>query len=153
MLQHFFKSVFLINIFFFSSISEASLYGSIKPENIKYLGIESYRNMKISNWAKNVQFRPEIVFIPKTRTDLIEIVKDANEKNKRITTIGKAHSWNSLMDGSDYLVSTVGLKQFWIHPENNTVTVEAGVTIEQLDKKIRGIGFMVACNIVGSTDI
>src|SRR5262245_58101000 len=73
--------------------------------------IERYYNKQIYNWAKNVSFRPEIVFVPKDKRELIEIVKQAKQYGKRITVIGKGHSWNPLMEGSDYLVSTIKLKQ------------------------------------------
>jgi soluble P-type ATPase len=58
---------------------------------VHYLGIESYRNVSIFNWAENVQFRPEIVFYPKSKEEIIAIVQDAKKNNKRITMIGKGH--------------------------------------------------------------
>jgi UDP-N-acetylenolpyruvoylglucosamine reductase len=121
--------------------------------NVNYLGIESYRQVKIYNWAQNVQFTPQIIFFPKSSKDLVNIVNDARTQNKRLTVIGKGHSWNPLMEGSDYLVSTLNLNQVWVDSENLKVTVEAGATIAQVDAIIEKQNLMVPCNIVGTTDI
>ncbi len=121
--------------------------------DVSGLGIESYSNKKIHNWAENVVFTPEIFFVPKNKAELIAIVKLAQQNNKRITIIGKGHSWNPLMEGSDYLISTVKLTQVWVHADEGMVTVEAGATIDLVDQVIHKHGLMVPCNIVGTTAI
>lgn len=125
-----------------------------KGQNVRYLGIESYRDVQMHNWSREVHFRPEIVFFPKTREDIITIVKDANSRNKRISIIGKGHSWNPLMAGSDYLISTVDMDRIIkIDTENNLVTVEAGATIAQVDEVLAPFGLSVPFNIVGTRNI
>ncbi len=136
-----------------ASIAPAYAYEYQSAKNVEYLGIESYRDVKIVNWAENVQFHPEIVFVPKTKEDLIKIIQDAHIHQKRVTLIGKGHSWNPLMEGAEYLISTVQLNQVWVHEEESSVTVEAGATIAHVDQIIEKKGFMVPCNIVGTTDI
>jgi L-gulonolactone oxidase len=136
-----------------TSANEAWAYKYKHGKNVRYLGIESYRGVHIYNWAQNVQFNPELVFLPQTRDDLVAIVKDAGKNNKRITLIGKGHSWNPLMEGSSYLISTIKMNKFRIHPEDSSVTVEPGATIAQVDTALEKQGFMVPCNIVGTTDI
>ncbi len=122
--------------------------------NVNYLNIESYRNPQIQNWSKIVQFKPEIIFYPKNQNEIIRIVQDANEKDKAVSIIGKGHSWNSLMEGPNYLISTVDLnKIIKIDEQNNLVTVEAGATIAQVDAELAKHNLNVPCNIVGTTDI
>lgn len=128
-------------------------YGSIKDNQIVFDSVERQAHVRIRNWAENVDFTPELLLTPKNKTELLAIVNHAKRYQKRITMIGKGHSWNPLMEGADYLVSTVKLKQVWVHAEEKAVTVEAGATIDQVDKIIEQHGFMVPCNIVGTTDI
>ena len=122
-------------------------------KNVKYLNIESYQDVAMYNWAENVQFKPEIVFFPKNQQDLVAIVKDANAKNKKITIMGKGHSWNPLMEGSSYLISTIDLNKISANVKEKLVTVEAGATIKQVDKYLARFGLVIPCNIVGTTDI
>jgi hypothetical protein len=150
------EKIILFGLFFSLAIfnfakSEAKEFE--RNKDVQFLGIESYRDVDIANWAENVKFRPEVVFLPKTKNDLITIVNDAAKHGKRITIIGKGHSWNPLMEGSDYLVSTINLNKVWLNSEDNTVTVESGATIKQVDEIIEPQGYVVSCNIVGTTDI
>ncbi len=122
--------------------------------NVNYLNIESYRNPKIQNWSRIVQFQPEIIFYPKNQEEIVRIVKDAKEKDKAVSIIGKGHSWNSLMEGPNYLISTVDLNRIiHIDEQKNLVTVEAGATIAQVDAELAKHNLNVPCNIVGTTDI
>jgi FAD/FMN-containing dehydrogenase len=121
--------------------------------DVQFLGIESYRDREATNWAKNVSFRPEYTIFPKSKADLVAIVASAREHGKRISVIGKGHSWNPLMAGDDYLVCTVHLSRIWVDVANELVTVEAGATIRDVDFELAKHGLCVPYNIVGTTDI
>lgn len=122
--------------------------------DVRYLGVESYRDVEILNWSQEIRFRPELIFFPKTRQEVVTIVKAAYASHKRISIMGKGHSWNPLMEGSDYLVCTVDLDRILgVDVENGLVTVEPGATIAQVDRTLAAFGLCMPANIVGTTEI
>ncbi|KAG0051193.1 hypothetical protein BGZ83_004014 [Gryganskiella cystojenkinii] len=93
-----------------------------------------------TNWAKNLSCQPEQTFHPKTLTDLQTIVRLAHENNKKVRCAGTGHSWSAVSVTSDYLVSTKDMNRIHV-PEREgncwTVTIETGVTIDELDLYLR----------------
>ena len=122
-------------------------------DDIRYLGVESYQDILIQNWAGNVSFTPDKIFYPKTVDEVQRIIKDAYQKKFKISMIGKGHSWNPLMHGSDYLISTKDLKGIHIDPEALTATVQAGATIKEVDIALSNMGLVFPCNVVGTSDL
>ncbi|KAF9348780.1 hypothetical protein BGX26_012849 [Mortierella sp. AD094] len=93
-----------------------------------------------TNWGKNLTSQPEATFYPNKLEDLKVIVREAKANNKKIRCAGTGHSWCGAAVTDGYLVSVNNMNK--IHPpkETNqgwTVTIETGVTIEELDLALR----------------
>ena len=62
-----------------------------------------------TNWAGNQQAWPERIFVPESRADLVEIVRTANEQEKRIRVCGEGHTFSALVPTDDFLVDVRAL--------------------------------------------
>lgn len=90
-----------------------------------------------SNWAGNQRCRPENVEQPTTEDELASIVA----RSRRVKPVGTGHSFTgaALTDGR--LVDMSGLRRLVdVDRANGTVTVEAGITIADLNELLHGLG-------------
>ncbi|KAG0020301.1 hypothetical protein BGZ80_004426 [Entomortierella chlamydospora] len=100
----------------------------------------SFSDDSWTNWGKNLTSQPEATFYPNKLEDLKVIVREAKANNKKIRCAGTGHSWCGAAVTDGYLVSVNNMNK--IHPpkETNqgwTVTIESGVTVEELDLALR----------------
>jgi hypothetical protein len=122
--------------------------------DLRCFGVESYRGVLLHNWSREIHFRPELVFFPKSPADVIAIVEAAIARDKRISIMGKGYSWNPLMVGSEYSICTVDMNRVIdVDPRRGLVTVEPGATIAEVDAVLARHGSSIPDNIVGTTDI
>ncbi|MBI5931534.1 MAG: FAD-binding protein, partial [Chloroflexi bacterium] len=93
--------------------------------------------MKIKNWAGNYEYSTLNVHYPST----IEQIQSLVKQHKKIRVIGTRHSFNSIADSPDTLIS---LEQYpspiTIHPEQNMVLFGANVTYAQLSRVLHAQG-------------
>ncbi len=89
-----------------------------------------------SNWAGNQTCQPRKIFYPKTKEELIAIVQDAAKNKYRIHAYGSFHSWSDIVC-ADYLINTDTLNKILsVDKEKMRVRVEAGIKLEDLNKKL-----------------
>lgn len=86
------------------------------------------------NWIGNQICFPKKHVYPISKDELIGIVKEAYQQNKKIRAYGGSHSWSNLVCSSDYLINTDKLNKLLdINEQINQVTVEAGIKIYDLN--------------------
>jgi len=59
----------------------------------------------VKNWSESVSFSPEEIVYPDSIHQIIEIVKLANEQNRKIRVMGSKHSFTPLISSTDLLLS------------------------------------------------
>ncbi len=115
---------------------------------------------RIRNWARTTFCRPKDIVYPRSEAEIIDLVKICNENHTPLKVVGKAHSYNDIFcAGEDGVV--VSLKKFnrveKIDRENATVTVQAGIDIPTLIRRLKphglslkNLGTNVFDNIAGA---
>lgn len=94
-----------------------------------------------SNWAGNQRIRPEGFDQPVSENDVASLVSSA----RRVRAVGTGHSFTgaALTDGR--LVSMSHLRRLVaVDREAGTITVEAGITIADLNELLHGLGLALA---------
>ena len=100
---------------------------------------------KFKNWAGNVTGTAEYYFQPTSEKEIIEIVKDAVAKNKKIKLVGAAHSWSALALPMHYLINLDKYsKVINIDKEKKQVTIQAGTRLKNLNVLLRENGLSLA---------
>ncbi len=100
---------------------------------------------KFKNWAGNITGTAENYFQPSGETEIIQIVKDAVAKDKKIKLVGAAHSWSALALPSHYLINLdYYSKILKIDKEKKQVTVQAGIRLKNLNVILRDNGLSLA---------
>jgi L-gulono-1,4-lactone dehydrogenase len=88
------------------------------------------------NWAGNQVCQATIV-TPKNTQELTNVIKKARQENKHVRAFGAGHSWNNIVCTDGYLINTSKLnKVVSVDLKKNQVTVEAGIKLEDLNKKL-----------------
>ena len=94
-----------------------------------------------SNWAGNQRCAPAAVEHPRSEGELADLVKRAAVDGRTVKTVGAGHSFTDIacttgvqvqLDGYDRLLS--------IDRDRNRVTVEAGITIADLNRRLADEG-------------
>ena len=96
------------------------------------------------NWNNEIKFDvPDNKFKkPSTIQEVQAIVKQANADNAKVKVIGAMHSITPCFVGSDIVLSCEGMKKILSLDEKNlTVTVQAGVTLNQLCNYLKPLGY------------
>jgi hypothetical protein len=108
-----------------------------------------HRRKPWRNFGGNLSFTPELVFYPRTREDLVAIVRRARRQGKQVRVVGRGHSWTPLVPVEDYLVDTRYLTRIGpIDPQRRLVTLECGVSIGALDAALRAHDLALPSNVV-----
>lgn len=94
-----------------------------------------------SNWAGNQSARPTAVHQPSSEDDLSRIVARAVADRTRVKALGSGHSFTSISASTGVMVDMRRLSRL-IHVDRaaSTVTVEAGITIADLNIVLDGLG-------------
>src|SRR5688500_11838137 len=78
----------------------------------------------LTNWAGNLQYSTDQVHYPTTVEELQEIIK----KFSKLRALGSQHSFNSIADSKENLVSSKYLNKIISFDKNaNTVKLEGGI--------------------------
>lgn len=92
----------------------------------------------LKNWAGNLEFSTGNVYYPKN----IDEVKDVVKKCKKLRALGSMHSFNTIADSNENLLSSRDLnKIILLDPSTNTVKVEAGMRYGELAPYLYEKGF------------
>lgn len=94
-----------------------------------------------TNWAGNQQCRPDSIELPLTEPQLQQVVHDAARSGRRVRAVGLGHSFSAIACGDDVLVSLERLNMVRrIDRPNRLVTVQAGIQIGHLNKRLAKVG-------------
>ncbi|MEM6402799.1 MAG: D-arabinono-1,4-lactone oxidase [Cyanobacteria bacterium P01_D01_bin.116] len=93
------------------------------------------------NWSGEYECIPNYVHHPVSQEEVRDIVRRAMERGSQIRVFGSGHSPSDMAMSDEELVCLDGLNTIKdIHTENQTVVVEAGVTIDDLSQSLAKYG-------------
>ncbi|RVU27006.1 FAD-binding protein [Sandaracinomonas limnophila] len=93
-----------------------------------------------SNWAGNLTYHRKELFAPKTRAELMDVVK----KIKNGKALGSKHSFNTVADTTESHISLVYLnKVLELDEKNGLVWVESGIRYGTLGKWLDARGYAI----------
>src|SRR5262245_46564598 len=84
-----------------------------------------------SNWAGNVRCRPARAEKPRSLSALQAAVRSASH----VRAVGAGHSWSALACSDELMLDTTALDRV-LQMDATTVTVEAGITLADLDREL-----------------
>lgn len=99
-----------------------------------------------TNWARNQRSEAKLVTprdLPSLQQAVIQAATPAaGRRQPRIRVAGGSYSWSRLIPNPDTILRTSRLRRLLdFDPAGQTVTVESGMTIQQLDRLVRKRGF------------
>ncbi|XP_054161614.1 L-gulonolactone oxidase-like [Oppia nitens] len=105
-------------------------------EEVADIGVQAkgLKNIHFTNWSQTYSCQPSLYFIPKDIEELREIIFYAKSTNKKLRVVGCGHSPSDICCTDDYMIN---LRLFnnvlSINCDTNTVKVEAGITLTELN--------------------
>lgn len=94
------------------------------------------------NWAHTSESTPENIFYPTSIEDVCKLVKEASKQNKRIRVVGAGHSFTSLVQTSEWLVSLDQLSGIEsINEEECYATALGGTRLFQIGEELGKLGY------------
>ncbi|KAM7524453.1 hypothetical protein LguiA_014355 [Lonicera macranthoides] len=130
-------------------VSAAATYYSFPfPENAKHKKAQLFRYAPlpddlhtVSNWSGTHEVQTRVFIQPETEEELVDIIKDANEKKRKIRPVGSGLSPNGIgltRAGMVNLALLDGVLE--VDKEKKTVRVQAGIRVQQLVDGIKDYG-------------
>ena len=93
-----------------------------------------------TNWSGNVTFSADRVYEPRSVDELSELVADAVRSGQTVRALGSRHSFNTIADSPDVLVSLAALPgTIDIDAEAGAATVPAGIRYGELARQLNGV--------------
>lgn len=87
------------------------------------------------NWSKTISCTPKKYFEPESIHHMREIIKEAVAKDKTVRCVGSLASPSDLWCTSEYMISTKHFdKVLSVDLVKQTITVEAGISLEKINK-------------------
>jgi FAD/FMN-containing dehydrogenase len=94
------------------------------------------------NWSESVVFMPKEIVYPKSIEEVQKIVRECNKQNRRIRMVGAGHSFSSLIETDDCLMSLDLIQGIInIEPDKHLVTVHGGTKLKKLGEDLLSKGF------------
>lgn len=119
---------------------------------ILILSLRSLTLHSWQNWAKNAECHGKIIS-PSTKEELRSAIIDAASTHRKVKVIGAGHSSNDIACCDDLLISLNHLNRILsINTEKQQVSVEAGITLEQLNRLIAQQGLALS-NLISITEL
>ena len=85
------------------------------------------------NWAGNQACAPYAQERPSSEAELVQIAKTAAADDRRVKVVGAGHSFTGIACTDGHLVDLSNYGRVLSHnPSNNTITVEAGISLSTL---------------------
>ena len=92
----------------------------------------------LKNWAGNLTYSTTDIHQPKTRDEIVAIVRSC----RKVRALGTRHCFNHIADSNDTLISTANLNRIHALDESaGTVTIGAGVRYGELCEYLHTHGF------------
>ena len=112
-----------------------------------------------SNWAGNQQCAPFSIEHPATEDELVAIVQEAVERERRVKVVGAGHSFTAIACTDGHLVDLARCGRVLDHDADaGTVTVQAGIKLsdlcDELDRRglaLQNMGDIAYQSIAGAT--
>lgn len=99
------------------------------------------------NWGECVIATPDRLVSPTTIGEVISIVKAAGKEGRKIRVVGAGHSWSPLAPCEDIMMSLRKLTSISISEDKSRVSVDPGVTVDQLAAFFKNHGVCVPSNV------
>lgn len=97
-------------------------------------------NHTYRNWAQTQKFKPARFSEPRTESEVIEVVQDALANGHQVRPHGGGHSWSDLIVTDSTLIQLDRLKTGQADLPNHRYTVQAGVRLKELIRKLAEAG-------------
>ena len=111
----------------------------------KVLNVDCDDEAHLVNWSRTHEARPKRLYQPDSVKQLADLVHYAHENGRKLRPCGTYLSPNGIATGSDMMVSLAGIDRIKdINLEKKEVTVEAGITVDQLLKELSKLGLTLA---------
>lgn len=95
-----------------------------------------------TNWAGNQSCRPTSIHRPGSEAEVCKIVAEAAQRHETVKAVGSGHSFTPTALTTGRLVDLRGLSRLVsVDRAANQVTVEAGITIDDLNNLLHGLGY------------
>lgn len=93
---------------------------------------------KIKNWAGNIEYSTDRLYVPESMEQVIDLVKKYN----KVKVLGTRHCFNTIADSKDNFISLKQLnKVVALDEAAHTVTIEAGMNYGQLCPYLENKGY------------
>lgn len=97
------------------------------------------------NWAGNSRCEPDLVLEPRSRFEVVEIVRRAAAAGQRVKVVGAGHSFTAIACTDGVLLHLDHLDRVVdVDPVRRRVTVEAGITLHRLQVELWDRGYALA---------
>ncbi len=93
------------------------------------------------NWAKRFKYRPKLIHLPTTETELISLIKNS----RKLRVFGSGHSFNEGVVSAEALLSLDQYNSILdFKPDLKLITVQAGMRVRDISKVLleRGLAFV-----------
>lgn len=114
-----------------------SLTKSVRPQSTRPATGKTW-----TNWAGNQSCQPAGIHRPTSEDQVCDIVARALSRSETVKAVGSGHSFTptALTDG--HLIDLSGLSRLVdVNRAKNQVTVEAGMSIDELNHVLHGLGY------------
>lgn len=109
------------------------------------LSIDSDDDAHLVNWSRTHEAHPQRLYLPENMEELEALVQYAHKTGRKLRPCGTFLSPNGIAGGQDMMVSLAGLDRIKnINLEEQLVTVEAGIVVDQLLKELSKLGLTLA---------
>ncbi|KAG1472052.1 hypothetical protein G6F56_001766 [Rhizopus delemar] len=113
----------------------------LEPE-LQGIAVDTYQ---FKNWSKTFSCSPELLFSPETENQVKKIILLASKFNKTLKAVGSGHSPSDLACSSGFMITLDRMNRLLnVNKTNNTVSVEAGMSLHTLHKVLRENGFSLS---------
>ena len=107
--------------------------------------IQTINNVKWSDWDGRQICYPSEFIQPKTISEVVNIVKNANANNQQVKVVGSGHSFSPITltsaDRSNAILLNLDYLNELISVQAQNVTVQAGIRVHDLNTKLLAKGY------------
>lgn len=91
-----------------------------------------------------IEFNLDNLHTPKSHEEIVDIIKNAHEGNKKIRVLAAGHSWSHIAQTQDIMISLHEYTGISVDKDNLKVTVKAGTSLRDLSELLdkEGLGML-----------
>lgn len=95
-----------------------------------------------TDWVHSMVYDHRRIASPSSLEEIVRVVKDANDNNRKLRVLGSGHSWSPIATSNDLYISLINYKGLVaIDTEHSLVTIKGGTTLVEITKMLRERGF------------